>query len=228
MARRAGAALSLLMLAALPALQSQAQPPERSRLGLCPPNASRLDSYMQAVCDGESALQAGDLSAALERFRFAAALPRAEATNELAWAGLAAAHCHSREIDAGRQWAGHFAEARQLWLGELDCSAGSTDPRAQLSPFVRSRMCSERLAADYALVHTNPQAAYALDLRARLKHIDAALAEACAMDAMPQPQPEASAKAGAAGSKKETAKKPTRRATSKSTRSRTEKKARPD
>ena len=217
---RAGAALSLLVLAGLPAVQARAQPPEKGTLGLCPPNASRLDSYMQALCEGESALQARDFATAQERFRFAAALPRTEATNELAWAGLAAAHCHARELDAGRQWAAHFAQARRLWLGELDCGAASQDPGAQLSPFVRSRMCNERLAADYALVRANPQAAHALDLRARLGHIDAALAEACgAADAMTQAKPKASEQASGAGKRKESAGTPKRRATAKPTRS---------
>jgi len=116
-------------------------------------------------------------------------------SNELAWAGLAAAHCQSREVDAGRQWAAHFAQARRLWLGELDCDAAGDDPRAQLSPFVRSRMCSSQLAADYATVRGNPQAAYALELSARLQQIDEALAAACAANPPAQPQAQASAKA---------------------------------
>jgi hypothetical protein len=228
-ALRAAAAVFLALLAALASYQSQAQSPEGGGggLGLCPPNAGRLDGYVQALCAGESALKDGDFSAAMDRFRFAAALPRAEATNELAWAGLAAAHCRSREVDAGRQWAAHFAQARQLWLGELDCGMDSEDPRARLSPFVRSRMCSERLAADYALVRANPQATYALDLRSRLSRIDNALAEACAMEAMTQPRPDGGAQAGNTSSRKETAKTPTRRATGKSARSRTEKKQKP-
>jgi hypothetical protein len=231
---RAGAAVFLVLLAALAAFQSRAQTPEGGGgggggggLGLCPPNAGRLDGYVQALCAGESALKDGDVTAAMDRFRFAAALPRAEATNELAWAGLAAAHCRSREIDAGRQWAAHFAQARQLWLGELDCTMDSGDPRARLSPFVSSRMCSERLAADYELVRANPQATYAIDLRTRLRRIDDAIAEACAMDAMSQPQPEAGAQAGNSSGKKETAKAPTRRAAGKSARSRAEKKQKP-
>lgn len=188
------ASLIVLLAAALPAFGQAA---EDRRLGLCPQASPTLDSYMQALCDGEAALQAGDFGAAAERFRFAAALPRAEASNELAWAGLAAAHCRSREIDAGRQWAAHFSQARRLWLGELRCDAAGDDPRSALSPYVRSRMCSDRLAADYAMVRGNPQAAYAVDLRARLKRIDDALAAACSAGPATGKQATASEAAGA-------------------------------
>ena len=41
-------------------------------------------------------------------------------------------------------------------------------------------MCSEPMTADYLLVHSNPQALFARDLRARFKRIDDALAQACA------------------------------------------------
>jgi hypothetical protein len=195
----------LLLLAALCTDRGWAQSPERQGLGLCPPNASRLDGYMQALCDGEAALQAGDFSKAIEHFRFAAALPRVDASNELAWAGLAAAHCQSREVEAGRQWAAHFAQARQLWLGELDCVASGEDPRARLSPFVRSRMCTEQLAVDYATVRSNPQTAHALDLRARLKQIDGALAASC--NATPAAQAQASGKTSNEDGKKKASKK---------------------
>jgi len=198
LSRSRGAALVALVLIAGPAF---GQPPAKGVLGLCPPGASRLDSYIQALCAGDAALKAGEPGTALERFRFAAALPRAEASNELAWAGLAAAHCQSRQVDAGRQWAAHFAQARRLWTGELDCDAAGDDPRAQLSPFVRSRMCSAQLAADYATVRGNPQAAYALELRTRLQQIDEALAAACTASPPAQPQAQASGKAGKEGGK---------------------------
>ena len=149
-------------------------------LGLCPSAVGRLDSYIQALCDGETALQADNPVEALARFRLAATLSRIEATNELAWAGLAAAHCRAREFDEARPWTAHFSQARQLWLGELDCDATGSDPRAGLSPFVRSRMCSERLAADYALLHRNPDSPYARELKARLQLVSDGLAQVCA------------------------------------------------
>lgn len=193
---------ALLVALLLTAAPASGQAAGERALGLCPSASASLDGYMQALCDGEAALQAGDFGAAAERFRFAAALPRAEASNELAWAGLAAAHCHARQTDAGRQWEAHFSQARRLWLGELACEAPEGDARSRFSPFVRSRMCSDRLAADYALVHSNPQAAYAIDLRRRLQRIDDALAAACsAAGPAAQPQPAAATTAGADGGK---------------------------
>jgi len=177
----AGRALTALLLSAAPVLAcgSQQRPPPPT-LGLCPPDARRVDSYMQALCEGEAALGKGSTSLALERFRVAAELPRVAATNELAWAGLAAAHCRAGEFDDGRRWAAHFAQARRLWLGELDCHAGAREGRAAISPFVRSRMCSESLVADYALVRANAGAAYSVDLRTRLNRVNEAVAQACA------------------------------------------------
>lgn len=192
------AALILLLLAAVPAIAVSARTAGTQALGLCPSGATRLDSYMQALCDGEAALQAGDLGAAMERFRAAAALPRADASNELAWAGLAAAHCRARDVDAGRRWAGHFSQARQLWLGQLDCAASGDDPRARLSPFVRSRMCTETLATDYAAVRGNPHSAHVADLRLRLQRIDESITAACA--APPAEKLRAGDKAGSATS----------------------------
>lgn len=212
-----------LALLAIPGL-AFGQPPAKGALGLCPPGASRLDGYMQALCAGEGALQAGEPGTALERFRFAAALPRAEASNELAWAGLAATHCQLREFDAGRQWAAHYSQARRLWLGELDCDAAGDDPRAQLNPFVRSRMCSAQLTADYATVRGNPQAAYALELSARLQQIDAALAAACAASPPAQPLAQASGKAVKQGGKQQAAKKRTGSKPGSPTRGRTQNK----
>jgi len=180
MTTRAGRAVVLLLVSAAPALAcgalERAPPPT---LGLCPPDARRLDSYMQAICEGETALRQGGTLQALERFRVAAALPRVAATNELAWAGLAAAHCHAGEFDDGRRWAAYFAQARRLWLGEIDCAADTKEARTAVSPFVRSRMCSERLVADYALVRANAQATYSIDLRDRLNRVNDAIAQAC-------------------------------------------------
>jgi hypothetical protein len=178
---RAGFVLPMLWLAA-GAAASQAPPPAVP-LGLCPAEARQRDSYTQALCDGEQALRQGNSAAALDRFRFAANLPRPSATNELAWAGLAAAHCAAGEVNEGRRWAGHFDEARRLWQGELDCQAGRGPP--QPSQFVQVRMCGEGVAGDYALVRSNAQAMYAQDLYLRLKRIDEALRRSCSGAAVP-------------------------------------------
>jgi hypothetical protein len=199
------ATVACLALAALPAADGRAQAAERAGLGLCPAHAGRLDAYVQALCDGEAALRTGDLGTATERFGAAAALPRTDASNELAWAGLAASHCRARDFDTGRQWAAHFAQARQLWLGELDCAASGDDPRAKLSPFVRSRMCTGPLEADYAAVRRNPQSSQATDLRLRLKGIDEAIAAACAAPAGAPPQ--AAATAGSEAPQKQASRK---------------------
>ncbi len=182
MSAGAGRALIVLLVSAVPALACGSQERAPPALGLCPPDARRIDSYMQALCEGEAALGKGSAPLALERFRVAAELPRAAATNELAWAGLAAAHCRAGQFDDGRRWAAHFAQARRLWLGELDCEAGAKEGRAAISPFVRSRMCSERLVADYALVRANAGASYSIDLRTRLNRVSEAVAQACATE----------------------------------------------
>jgi len=168
------------------AAAAQVQPPAAA-FGLCPGDARNRDSYTQALCDGEQALLQAASARALDRFRFAANLPRPAATNELAWAGLAAAHCLAGETDEGRRWAGHFDEARRLWQGELDCLAGRGRPTP--SQFVQVRMCGEGVAGDYALVHRNAQAPYTRDLFARLKRIDEALRSSCSgADAPPAAQ----------------------------------------
>ncbi len=182
----ASRALVLLLVSVAPALACGAQERAPSpALGLCPPDVRRTDSYMQALCEGETALRQGSTRLALERFRVAAALPRVAATNELAWAGLAAAHCREGEFDDGRRWAAHFAQARRLWLGELDCEADAKEARNAVSPFVRSRMCSERLVADYALVRANAQATYSIDLQNRLNRVNDAIAQACRVGRAP-------------------------------------------
>ena len=211
--KSARAILVSLLLAAAPAVAGWAQAAGNQALGLCPPAAARLDSYMQALCDGEAALRVGNFGAAMERFGVAAALPRADASNELAWAGLAAAQCRDRDVDAGRRWAEHFSQARQLWLGQLDCAASGEDPRARLSPFVRSRMCTEQLAADYAAVRGNPHSAHVTELRLRLQRIEESIAAACA--APPAEQLVAGDKADSKASKTKASKKRVRPAKSK-------------
>lgn len=202
------AALLWLPLAVLPPADGRPQAVEPAAgAGLCPPAAGRLDAYQQALCDGEAALRSGDIDGATDRFRAAAALPRVDASNELAWAGLALARCRALDFEAGGQWALHFAQARRLWLGELDCSAAGEDPRARLGPFVRSRMCTETLAADYKLVRSLPQSPQAVDLQRRLATIEQAIASACAApEASPASQP-AAAKAGAKAGKPKASKK---------------------
>jgi hypothetical protein len=153
-------ALGLLSSACAPvALAAQA-----TGLGLCPPERGRLDGFMQTICEAETALAAGRHSDAIEKFRRAAELPRLQATNELAWAGLAAAYCQARDPTQGREWAARFDEARRLWLGETDCatdtSAGARGPRI----FVRERMCVEPLAADYGFVKKHPEAPASIEI----------------------------------------------------------------
>jgi hypothetical protein len=178
-----------------------------SLLGLCPANAARADSYTQVLCEGESALQAGDARAALERFRFAAALPRLDASHELAWAGLAAAHCRSHEFESGRQWAERFTEAHRLWRGELDCqrAPGAAGPR--LSDYVRDRMCTDTLAADYAAALKNPQAAHTVDLHARLQQVADGLAQLCPASARASADPARAATTAATDKGEKAAKK---------------------
>lgn len=208
------AALLSLLLAVMPAAAGQARRESTQALGLCPAGATRLDLYMKSLCDGEAALKAGDFGAAMDRFGAAAALPRADASNELAWAGLAAAHCRARDVDVGRRWASHFSQARKLWIGELDCAASGQDPRAGLSPFVRSRMCAERLADDYAAASGNPRSAHVADLRRRLQQIDESIAAACAAPQAAE-QVQAGQKADSDAARSKTAKKRSRRTKSK-------------
>jgi hypothetical protein len=164
---------ALLAALAMPGIATA----QAAGLGLCPADAKQRDGYTQALCDGEEALRSGKTAEALDRFRAAANLPRPSATNELAWAGLAAANCRAGDLAEGRRWAAHFAEARRLWQGDLDCQAASGRPTP--GPFVQSRMCGPGVVADYALVRGNAQAAYVQDLRARLQRIDEALRKSC-------------------------------------------------
>jgi hypothetical protein len=175
--RSIGVLAALAVASALAASAAGQQGPASPGLGLCPIEAKQRDGFTQSLCDGESALREGRTELALDRFRLAAGMPRPAATNELAWAGLAAAHCRAGELDEGRRWAMQFSEARRLWLGETDCRAAA-GVRAP-SPFVRSRMCDQALLADYALVRGNPQAAFAIDLHARLARIGEAIGVIC-------------------------------------------------
>ena len=64
-------------------------PAAASALGICRQEAARNDGYMQLLCEGENSLGDQQPRAAIEHFSAAAALPRSNASNELAWAGLA-------------------------------------------------------------------------------------------------------------------------------------------
>lgn len=169
----AALACSLCAWLALPAAVA-GQP--AAALGLCPAETARLDEFMQVVCAGERALSAGRASEAATLFRHAAGLRRLQATNELAWAGLAAAHCRGRDGNRGREWAARFEEARRLWLGELACTDAARSPQ----PFVREHMCVDALAADYEFIRTHPDAAIAREMSARLQAVAQGVAAHCA------------------------------------------------
>lgn len=175
--RRRAVLAAALLSALLAASGSRAQGKET--LGLCPGEPRSLDPYIQSLCDAEAAVRSGKAKEALALFTAAAATPRAEATHELAWAGLAVAHCQTGDLAGGRQWAEHFAQARRLWLGELDCALHGNDPGGRIDPFVRSRMCSETLAADYALVRREPDAAHTIDLKLRLARLESTVRRHC-------------------------------------------------
>lgn len=149
-------------------------------LGLCPGDDRPVDAYLRALCEAESALRAGSPREAVRLFTKAAATPRIDAAHELAWAGLAVAHCQAGDFAAGRQWAAHFAQARQLWVGELDCASAAGEPRGRIDPFVRSRMCGETMVADYALVRGQPEAAHTIELKQRLAGLESAIGRRCA------------------------------------------------
>lgn len=150
------------------------------RLGLCPGGAPRSDAYVQLLCEGEAQLVAGRNGEALEKFRIAATVGRLDASNELAWAGLASAHCRRGELKQGREWAAYFAQARRLWLGDLHCSEPGAGKHGELLPYVESRMCIEALQPDYELIRAKPLSAIALDLSARLKIVSERVERDCA------------------------------------------------
>jgi hypothetical protein len=210
--RTVGLLAALLGASALAASAAGPQGAASAGLGLCPVEAKQRDGFMQLLCDGESALREGRTELALDRFRLAAEWPRPAATNEVAWAGLAAAHCRRGEIEEGRRWAMHFSEARRLWLGETDCRAAG-EGRAP-DPFVRSRMCDEALLADYALVRGSPKAAFAIDLHTRLRRIGEAIEVICGGEAPARAGKTAAAptQAAAGSPKSGTRSKPSRKA----------------
>jgi len=146
-------------------------------LGLCPSETSRLDGFMQAVCAGERALTAGRPADAIASFRIAAEEKRFQATNELAWAGLAAAYCQSRDVKRGREWATRFEEARQIWIGEADCSPGASARRPQ--GFVREHLCVAPLEADYGFLKSNPEASVSIEIQRRFSHVISRIEDYC-------------------------------------------------
>lgn len=170
----------LLALALLsPAGGTVALAAQADALGLCPLERGRLDGFMQTICEAETALAAGKHSDAIEKFRRAAELPRLQATNELAWAGLAAAYCRAQDPKQGREWAARFDEARRLWLGEADCwtdtSASARGPRS----FAREHMCVEPLAADYGFVSKHPEAPASIEIVRRFAAVAERIDESC-------------------------------------------------
>ncbi len=173
------AALTLLLPAAA-GLSAQ-----RAPLGLCPGDAGRIDGFMRAICDGERALSQGSPSEAVGLFTQAAEAQRLQATNELAWAGLAAAYCDARDPASGREWARRYDEARRLWLGELACIEATARPQPR--PYVRSRMCTETLAADYDFVRDHPDATMTREIVARLQAVADRIAQHCAAAAAATP-----------------------------------------
>ena len=120
------------MLALLVALA----PAAATALGICRQEAARNDGYMQLLCEGETSLGEQQTGAAIEHFSAAAALPRRNASNELAWAGLAAAHCRAGDARAGRDWAQRFGAAR--------AASGSARRRACWIPVRRTRRSRSR------------------------------------------------------------------------------------
>lgn len=152
-----------------------AAPTDASVLGLCPPDTRRVDAFVQLLCEGEAALANGVHTEALAKFSAAAETPRLAATNELAWAGLAAGYCDAKEIERARLWSTRFQEARRIWLGEVDCAASGAAPQ----PFVRRQLCLESMTPDYSFVKSNPDAAISGEIRSRFDAISRALAHRC-------------------------------------------------
>lgn len=134
---------------------------------------------MRTVCDGEALLRAGRHAEAVGKFRQAAEMQRLQATNEIAWAGLAAAYCDGHDRRRGQEWATRFDEARRLWLGEWDCDSDATT----LSPdrsFVRQHMCTETLAADYKFVRDHPGAAVSSEIVSHFAAVSKNIGQYCA------------------------------------------------
>lgn len=133
---------------------------------------------MQAVCAGEAALASGRVDEAIARFRAAAEARRLQATNELAWAGLAAAYCQKHDAKRAREWATRFDEARRLWLGELICDGADAGARRP-QPFVHDHMCAESLVADYGYVRNHPDASISGEITSRFTALSQRIAERC-------------------------------------------------
>jgi hypothetical protein len=171
--------LLLVLILLSPAGAPSALAGQASALGLCPPERGRFDGFMQTICEAESALAAGKHSDAIERFRRAAEWPRLQATNELAWAGLAAAYCRAQDPKQGREWAARFDEARRLWLGETDCATDTSDGARGARTFVRERMCVEPLAADYGFVKKHPEAPASIEIVRRFASVAERIDQYC-------------------------------------------------
>jgi len=154
-------------------------PAAAAALGICRQEAARSDGYMQRLCDGESALDEQQPGAAIEHFNAAAALPRRSASNELAWAGLAAAHCRAGDRRAGRDWAQRFGAARRIWIGETPCTLDSGTPNPKVPEEVHRDLCTEAFVADYALIRASPQSTVAQDIRTRLDGVQKSVEAAC-------------------------------------------------
>jgi hypothetical protein len=174
-----------LLLAAL----ALALPPlaADAALGICRQEAARGDGYMQLLCQGEAALEEQQPQAAIKHFSAAAGLERFSASNELAWAGLAAAHCRAGEAQAGREWAQRFDAARRIWIGETPCTLDGGAANPKIPQQVQQQLCKDAFAPDYALLRANPQAAVAQDIRMRLEAVQKGVVAACGAAATAQP-----------------------------------------
>jgi hypothetical protein len=155
-------------------------------LGICRHEAVRGDGYMQLLCEGEAALEEQQPQAAIKHFSAAAGLERFSASNELAWAGLAAAHCRAGEPHAGRDWAQRFDAARRIWIGETPCTLDGA-PNPKIPQQVQRQLCTDAFAPDYALLRANPQSAVAQDIRTRLDTVQKGVVAACGAATTAQP-----------------------------------------
>ena len=153
-------------------------------LGICRQEAARNDGYMQLLCEGETSLAGQQPKAAIEHFSAAATLPRQSASNELAWAGLAAAHCRASDARAGREWAQRFNAARRIWIGETPCHLDSGAPNPKVPQQVHKALCADTFLADYALLRASPHSAVAQDIRTRLDGVQKSVEAACGTTAV--------------------------------------------
>jgi hypothetical protein len=181
-------------------------------LGICRQEAARGDGYMQLLCEGETALDEQQPRAAIEHFFAAAALPRRSASNELAWAGLAAAHCRAGDTRSGRDWAQRFGAARRIWIGETPCALDSGAPNPKVPHEVHRDLCADSFVADYALIRANPQSTVAQDIRTRLDGVQKSVEAACGSNATQAAAPASQKTAAPAAPAAKTQKKRKRRA----------------